>query len=128
MGFKEAGIPDEKIYQTLSSSGVQTFNKFPTAQEMKDCKFHFFEFERDGIEKGDTPSAFIERINVLYVFPSGLKEAPDLTVVLDALILTGLQVRDSDEGTIKFKDTQKEYTTYSIIVTRPRMYLRELKS
>lgn len=126
MPFTPAGITDDFIYDTLASSGeVNVFRGWPTSEEIQKSKYHFLSFSREGIEKGNSPSSYIERVVISYVAPSTSETAADLEDIIDALVGMGLNFRDSTEDTFLYKDTKEEYVIMQVTVTRPRMYSKQ---
>lgn len=125
MPFRKPSIPNDFIYDTLASTGIPVFQNWPTVEEIKASKYHFFAFKRDGMEKGEGAFSYVERIIISYVFPSISETAAELEDILDVLIEIRLNIRESTEDILLFKDTKEEYTVHQITVTRPRMYTRE---
>ncbi|AQY50507.1 hypothetical protein PWEIH_00650 [Listeria weihenstephanensis FSL R9-0317] len=125
MPFRKPNIPDDFIYDTLASAGVAVFRNWPTVEEIKASKYHFFAFKRDGMEKGEGAFSFVERLVVSYVFPSTSETAAELEDILDVLIEMKLNIREATEDTLLFKDTKEEYTVHQITVTRPRVYFKK---
>ncbi|EAF0822595.1 TPA_asm: hypothetical protein GIM83_01835 [Listeria monocytogenes] len=125
MPFNQAGIDDNFIYDTLASGEIPVFRGWPTTEEIQNSKYHFISFSREGIEKGNSPASYIERIVVSYVSPSTSETAADLEDIIDVLVRMGLNFRDSTEDTLLYKDTKEEYTILQITVTRPRLYSKQ---